>query len=262
VRHYRLPLGLLQPGDPADFQLVDDLQTFRPREVWLRGRCAARDGVPLLPNGEPAVENTFAARPLAAEAFRIPAREGRRVRVIGVSDGELVTRHLTETPTVSGGLVAADAERDIAKLVVVNRYAPAPPALALVTGFGLRRGALASSVAHDSHHLIAVGASDDALAAALNEVIHHRGGLAVADSNRKVLTSLPLPLAGLISTEPAETVARAYSYCDRLAKLLGSRLTAPFMTLSFLALSVIPSLKLTDKGLFDGEAIRHVSLFV
>ncbi|NLG00557.1 MAG: adenine deaminase, partial [Lentisphaerae bacterium] len=111
------------------------------------------------------------------------------------------------------------------------------------------------------HHIIAIGASDNALAAAINEVVHHRGGLAVADSNRKILTSLPLPLAGLISTEPAERVAKAYSDCDRLAKILGSPLSAPFMTLSFLALSVIPSLKLTDKGLFDGQVFRHVPLF-
>jgi adenine deaminase len=262
VRHYRLPLGLLQPGDPADFQLVDDFQTFKPREVWLRGQCVARDGVALLPNGEPAIDNHFAARPFAADAFRIPAQVGRRIRMIGVRDGQLTTAHLTGMPTVNGGFAEADPARDIAKLAVCNRYTPAPPAVALVKGFGLRRGALAASIAHDSHHLIAIGATDGALAAAVNEVIHHKGGIAVADDNRKILTSLPLPLAGLISTEPAESVARAYSDCDRLAKILGARLAAPFMTLSFLALPVIPSLKLTDKGLFDGETFRHVPLFV
>lgn len=261
VRHYRLPLGLLQPGDSADFQIVDDLRTFQPREVWLRGQCVAREGVSLLPAGEPRVENNFAARPITADALRIPAQPGRRVRVIGVRDGELITAHLFETPSESQGAVTADPERDLAKLVVCNRYAPAAPAVGFVKGFGLRRGALATSVAHDSHHVLAIGASDDALTAAINEVVHHRGGLAVADSNRKILTSLPLPLAGLISTEPAERVAKAYSDCDRLAKILGSPLSAPFMTLSFLALSVIPSLKLTDKGLFDGEAFRFVPLF-
>lgn len=262
VRHYRLPLGLLQPGDSADFQIVEDFQTFKPREAWLRGHCVARDGVPTLANGEPVIENNFIAQQLAANAFRIPVQTGARVRVIGVDDGKLLTRHLTDTPTVRDGCVVADADRDIAKLAVVNRYTPAPPALALVKGFGLKRGAIASSISHDSHNLIAIGTSDDAIAAALNEVIHHKGGLAIADSNRKILTSLPLPLAGLISPEPAETVARAYSDCDRLAKILGSRLASPFMTLSFLALPVIPSLKLTDKGLFDGEAFRHVPLFV
>ena len=260
VRHYRLPLGLLQPGDPADFQIVENFQTFKPREVWLRGQCVARDGESLLPNGEPVIDNEFAAQPLATAALRIPAQAGSKVRVIGVNDGKLVTDNLLETPTVQDGAIVPDTERDLAKLVVVNRYAPAPPALALVQGFGLRRGALASSISHDSHNLIAIGTSDDAIAAALNEVIHHKGGLAVADSNRKILTSLPLPLAGLISADPIETVARAYSDCDRLAKILGSRLTAPFMTLSFLALPVIPSLKLTDRGLFDGDAFKHVPL--
>ncbi len=262
VLHYKLPLGLLQLGDPADFMLLDDLQTFTPREVWLRGQCVARNGVSLLPLGEPVVRNNFSAALLKPEALRIPAHKEGPVRIIGVHDGQLITSHLSETPTVRDGFVVADTRRDIAKLVVYNRYTPAQPAVALVKGFGLKRGAIASSVAHDSHHMIAVGCTDEALAAAINEVIMRQGGLAVADNNFKILTSLALPLAGLISLEPAEAVARAYSDCDRLAKLLGSTLTAPFMTLSFLALPVIPKLKLTDKGLFDGEAFQHVSLFV
>jgi len=262
VFHYKLPLGLLQPGDTADFQIVDNFQTFKPREVWLRGQCVARDGVSLLPAGEPAVQNNFAAEPIATDALRIRAQGHQRVRVIGVRDGQLITGHHIEEPPLHDGLVVADTERDILKLVVCNRYTPAPPAVALVKGFGLRRGAIASSVSHDSHHIIAVGATDEALAAAVNEVIAHRGGLAVADSNRKILTALPLPLAGLMSTGSAETVARAYSDCDRLAKIMGIRLTSPFMTLSFLALPVIPSLKLTDKGLFDGTTFQHVPLFV
>jgi adenine deaminase len=133
--------------------------------------------------------------------------------------------------------------------------------VALVKGFGLKRGALASSVAHDAHHIIAVGTTDEALAAAINEVVLYRGGLAVADNNRKVLKALPLPLAGLISAEPAETVARAYSDCTALAKILGTCLTSPFMTLSFLAKPSSPSLTLTDQGLFDGDALRHIPLF-
>lgn len=261
VRHYRLPLGLLQRGDSADFQIVDDFQTFKPREVWLRGRCIARDGTSLLPNGTPVIANNFVAQPVAAADFRIPDQPGRNVRVIGVTDGQLVTTNLTATPTVKNGFVEASPDDDIVKLVVCNRYAPARPAVALVKGFGLKRGALASSVAHDAHHIIAIGTTDNAIAAAINEVIHHKGGLAIADNNRKILTSLPLPLAGLISAEPAETVAHAYSDCDRLAKILGSCLTAPFMTLSFLALSVIPSLRLTDKGLFDSAALLHIPLF-
>ncbi len=259
VRHYRLPLGQLQPGDPADFILVDDLTTFKPREVWLRGACAARDGQPLLPAGVPRLLNAFRAAPVRDADLRLAAPASGPVRVIGVHDGQLVTDHLLETPTTRDGAVCADPERDLLKLVVLNRYAPARPAVGLVRGFGLRRGALASSVAHDSHPIIAVGATDEALAAALNEVILRQGGLAVTDNNRKLLAALPLPLAGLMSDAPAETVARAYSDCDALAKILGSRLAAPFMTLSFLALPVIPHLKLTDQGLFDGDAFRHVA---
>ncbi len=262
VLHYKLPLGLLQPGDTADFMIVDDLQTFRPREVWLRGQCVARDGVSFLPAGEPALENHFSAAFLQPGDLAFPATAGARVRIIGVRDGQLITDHLLEAPPVRDGRVVADTGRDVIKLVVYNRYTPAPPSVALVKGFGLRRGAIASSVAHDSHHIIAAGATDEAIATAINEVILHRGGLAVADNNRKVLASLALPLAGLMSPEPAETVARAYSDCDRLAKLLGTRLASPFMALSFLALPVIPKLKLTDKGLFDGEVFRHVPLFV
>ena len=262
IRHYKLPLGLLQVGDTADFMLLDDLQTFKPREVWLRGRCVARDGQSFLSRGEPCVRNYFAAEMLQPEALRIPCPGGRPARIIGVRDGQLVTSHLVENPASSNGLAVADVERDIVKLVVYNRYTPSKPAVALVKGFGLKRGAIASSVAHDSHHIIAAGVTDEALAAAINEVVLHKGGLAVADNNRKVLTSLALPLAGLMSVEPAEEVARAYAACDALAKILGTCLTSPFMTLSFLALPVIPELKLTDKGLFDGKTFQHVPLFI
>lgn len=263
VKHYKLPIGLLQPGDYADFILVDDLHTFKPREVWLRGKCVVRDGESFLPPGEiSVVPNHFNAVCLELDALKLPKVSSRKIRVIGIRDGQLITDHLIENPVVKEGHIAADPANNLNKLVVYNRYQPAKPAIALVRGFGLTRGALASSIAHDSHNIIAVGATDAALLTAINEVVINKGGLAVADDNRKVLTSLPLPLAGLISTEPAETVARAYSDCDHLAKLLGTRLTAPFMTLSFLALPVIPKLKLTDKGLFDGELFKHVGITV
>ncbi len=262
VRHYRLPLGLLQPGDSADFILVDDLTTFRPREVWLHGECVARDGQSFLPCGETIVRNTFAAGLLQPEDFQIPSAEGRAVRVIGARDGQLVTDHLIEHIQPHGGTLSADPARDLAKLAIVNRYQATRPAVAFVKGLGLSRGAIASSVAHDSHHVICAGATDEALAAAANEVVMRKGGLAVADNNRKILASLPLPLAGLMSTDAPEAVARGYSDCDKLAKILGSKMAAPFMTLSFLALPVIPRLKLTDKGLFDGESFQHVPLFL
>ncbi len=261
VKHYRLPLGLLQPGDTADFQIVEDLESFRPREVWLRGCLIARDGISMLAQGVPKLQNNFAALPIANDALRIPAEGRNSVRVIGVHDGILLTDHLTLQPALSKGEVISDTSRDIIKLVIYNRYKPAPPAVALVQGFGLKRGAIASSVAHDSHHIIAAGVTDKALASAINAVVNSKGGLVVADEDGQVLARLPLPLAGLISPEPAETVARGYAECDCRAKELGTKLAAPFMTLSFMALPVIPSLKLTDKGLFDGVIFRHVPLF-
>ncbi|MDD3545032.1 MAG: adenine deaminase [Kiritimatiellae bacterium] len=260
VRHYGLPLGLLQVGDSADFQIVDDLESFRPREVWLRGQPVARDGASLLTVGVPEILNHFAALPLAPEALRIPAESTRNIRVIGVHDGMLLTDHLSLAPTILGGAVVADNARDIIKLVVYNRYQPAPPAIGMIRGFGIKHGAIASSVAHDSHHIVAAGVTDTALASAINAVVNDKGGLAVAEQDGRILARLPLPLAGLMSPEPAEAAAHAYAQCDRRAKELGSVLAAPFMTLSFMALPVIPSLKLTDKGLFDGVAFRHVPL--
>ncbi|MFA5205428.1 MAG: adenine deaminase [Lentisphaeria bacterium] len=262
VRHYKLPLGLLQVGDSADFMLLNDLSTFKPHEVWLRGRCVARDGQSFLPEGTPVVRNHFGARMIQASALRLPVSGNPPIRIIGVRDGQLITDHLTEMAAVSNGFAVADTGRDIIKLVVCNRYTPAPPAVAFAKGFGLRRGAIASSVAHDSHHIIAAGVTDEAIAAAINDVVLCQGGLAVADNHHNVLASLALPLAGLMSLAPPEVVARAYADCDRLAKILGARLSAPFMTLSLLALPVIPDLKLTDQGLFDGRTFRHVPLFV
>ena len=261
VLHYRLPLGLLQPGDSADFILLEDFDTFEPREVWLRGRRVARDGRPLLPGGEPCAQNRFAAGLLRPEDLRVAAPAGRRLRVIRVLDAQEATECALAAPPVRDGFAVADTSRDLAKLVVCNRYAPAPPAVGFVSGFGLARGALASSVAHDSHHIIAIGATDEALAAAINDVVMRRGGLVVADNNRKVLAALPLPFAGLMSCRPAEEVARAYRDCDALARLFGSRLASPFATLSFLSLPVLPRLRLTDKGLYDADAARYVPLF-
>lgn len=259
VRHYKLPLGLLQPGDPADFQIVADLHNFKPREVWLRGQCVARDNISFMPSGSPICENNFNATPVTATDLSVAIPESLRLRVIGVHDGELITDHLLMDLPPSQNF-ESDTTLDLCKLVVVNRYAPTKPAIAFIKGFGLKRGALASSIAHDSHHIIAVGTTDAALTAAINEIIAHRGGLAVADNNYKVICSLPLPLAGLISDQPTTAVARAYSDCTQLAKILGSPLHAPFMTLSFLALPVIPHLKLTPQGLFDSHTFSHLPL--
>jgi adenine deaminase len=259
IRHYGLSLGLLQVGDPADFILTDDLTQFRVRAAYLAGREVARDGQSLLPATTTETINNFAAPPITREALALRA-ESDRIRVIEATDGQLITGGGITQATVRDGLAVADPEHDVLKLVVVNRYQAARPAVAFVRGFGLRRGALASSVAHDSHNVVAVGVSDDELCGAINAVIANRGGLSVQAGSQ--LQVLPLPVAGLMAAGSCETVAADYSRLDRQAKELGSSLRAPYMTLSFMALLVIPSLKLSDRGLFDGNRFEFVPLFV
>jgi adenine deaminase len=184
------------------------------------------------------------------------AAESERIRVIAALDGELVTRELFATPRQEEGCWVPDPDQDLAMLLVLNRYAAAPPALAFVRGFGLARGALASSVAHDSHNIVAVGADLDDLLRAVNTLVAGRGGIAVAAGGR--VDHLPLPVAGLMSDADGDRVAARYAALDARAHALGSPLRAPFMTLSFMALLVIPELKLSDRGLFDGRAFRFV----
>jgi len=249
VRHYGLPVGLLQEGDPADLVEVDDLKNFRVRRTWVDGRLVAQEGRPLAPRTTVTPVNVFRAGPKRAEDFQWKAQAGKRVRVIEAIDGQIVTGETVETPKVEQGWVVCDTARDLLKLTVVNRYADAPPAVALVRNFGLKRGALASSVAHDSHNVVAVGASDAELARAVNLVIQHGGGLSFASN--EVEKALPLPIAGLMATGEAAAVGAAYRELSELARAAGCKLQAPYMCLSFLALLVIPQLKLSDKGLFD-----------
>lgn len=257
-KHYGLPTGLLQVGDPADMIVVDDLQGFRVRLTYIDGRLVADDGQSRLERIAAPALNRWGASPKQLEQFRIPARDGL-VRVIGATDGELVTTELHLRPRQENGQLVADTANDILKLTVVNRYADAPPALGFIRGFGLKRGALASSVAHDSHNIVAVGTSDEELCTVVNAVIEAKGGLAVADGNQ--IDVLPLEVAGLMGRD-GDAIAAGYARLDATARGLGTSLRAPFMTLAFMALLVIPSLKLSDKGLFDGRAFRLVPLFV
>jgi adenine deaminase len=260
VEHYRLPTGLLREGDRADFIVVDDLRDFRVRETSVAGRPVARDGKSLVPPSVPATPNRFRAAAFTAEDFAIRAAGPAEVRAIEVADGQLVTGEARARLVPRDGILEPDLASDTLVLAVVNRYEPAPPALAFVRHLGLRRGAIASSVAHDSHNVVAAGADRASLAAAVNAVFAMRGGLAVADGT--TVETLPLPIAGLMSDRPAEEVAERYARLSAGAKALGSPLRAPFMTLSFLALLVIPALKLGDRGLFDARAFRFVPVTV
>ncbi|MCK9294064.1 MAG: adenine deaminase [Desulfobulbaceae bacterium] len=255
VLHYHLPVGLLRLGDAMDAALVADLRDFRVLKVWLDGNLAAAEGRTLLPKVGVAPVNNFRARPITAADLQLPAGKGP-LPVIEAMDGELITRELLLEPRRAGGVPVPDTERDILLLCVVNRYEEAPPALAMIRGFGLQKGALASSVAHDSHNVIGVGADAHSLCRAVNAVIEAKGGIAVTDARGVEL--LPLPIAGLMSDDDGQEVGRRYAELDRLAHGLGSGLRAPFMTLSFMALLVIPELKLSDRGLFDGRYFRFV----
>ncbi|MFQ5860324.1 MAG: adenine deaminase, partial [Dehalococcoidia bacterium] len=255
ARYFRLEgLGGIGPGYWASLLVLDDLREFRIREVYYRGRLVARDGQALfdvkLPH-EPAVLNTMQVKPFTVADLALRALAGDTFPVIEIVPGQILTRRVEMRVRRSNGAILPDPERDLLKLVVVERHrATGNIGAGLVKGFGLQRGALATSVAHDSHNIVAVGASDEETYAAVQEVVRNQGGLVVA-AGGKALASLPLPLAGLLSTEPLEMVARRIEEMEALAAELGCRAPSPFSVLSFLALPVIPELKLTDRGLVD-----------
>lgn len=258
VDHYGLQVGLLQVGDPADFIVLRDLEKFEVVSTWIDGRKVAETGASLLPFLPAPAINKFDAQPIRDADLLIRA-ESDRAFVIEVEDGQLITTSSKVKVRAIDGFVQSDPEQDVLKMAVLNRYSAASPAVALVKNFGIRSGAIASSVAHDSHNIIAVGVSDADIAAAINLVVKAQGGVALVDGDRKDV--LPLPVAGLMSNADGYEVAEQYEALDKGAQDLGSPLTSPFMTLSFCALLVIPHLKLSDRGLFDGDKFEFTPLF-
>lgn len=263
VEHYGLAVGQLRVGDPADFIEVDSLagDGFNVDRVWIDGQLVAQRGETLIPRVAAPVVNRFVPHHVQPEDFAVRAQANRMLQVIEALDGQLITNRLPMAPLTVEGLALSDPSRDVLKMVVVNRYREAPPAMAFVKNFGLREGAMASSVAHDSHNVIAVGVNDDDLAAAVNAVMDAGGGLSAVSHRQGDHWVLPLPVAGLMATGTCAEVAHAYQELDAAVKQWGSPLRAPFMTLSFMALLVIPSLKLSDLGLFDGTQFQLTPLF-
>ena len=255
IEHYKLPIGCARVGDAADLIVVDDLVEFKPRRTYIQGRLVAEDGVSHIERLPSSTPNKFNCTPKRPEDFRVPATVDDLL-VIEPYDGQLITGKVTMRPTVRDGACIPDPDRGLLKIAVVNRYADAPAAVGWITNLGLHRGALASCVAHDSHNIVAVGANDEDLCAAVNAVISAKGGISLADGCLQM--SLPLPVAGIMSDGDAYTVAREYSAIDLAAKALGCTMSAPFMTLSFMALLVIPHLKMSDLGLFDGDSFSFV----
>ncbi|MGF7214699.1 adenine deaminase [Spirosoma lacussanchae] len=262
VLHYRLPVGLLREGDPADYIVVDDLERFTVRQTVINGTVVAETGQSYIPDLRSEWVNQFNCSPKQADEFQVSGQAGIPMRVIEALDGQLITNELHVEPTLAKGLIVPDTDRDLLKLVVVNRYQNAPPAVAFIRNFGLKHGAIASSVGHDSHNITAVGCDDASLCRAINLVIEARGGLsAVSGLPVGHESILALPVAGLMTDTDGYEVATQYSELDRFAKAeLGSTLAAPYMTLSFMALLVIPNLKLSDRGLFSGEQFQMTSL--
>lgn len=259
VVHYNLPVGILRTGDPADFLIVDDLQSFAVLETYIDGRLVGKEGTSFVNPVSVEPLNNFSAQIKSVSHFALHGGKGS-MRVIEAIDGEIVTGSILCRSKSDSGLAVSDTSRDILKMCVVNRYADAPPAMGFVKNFGLTRGAISSSISHDSHNIIAVGTDDYSLCRAINCIIKRKGGISLVDGNEEKV--LPLPVAGIMSSDDGWTVARRYEELERSAKMLGSKLQSPFMTLSFMALPVIPKLKLTDKGLFDSEQLCFVDLFV
>jgi adenine deaminase len=259
VEHYSLDVGMLRVGDPADFIVVNDLTDFRVEETYLDGTLVAKGDECLMPKFETEVINNFVASLISVDQLNLPGKSDR-VHVIDAIDGQLITNRLVENCIIENGNAVPDVDNDILKIVVVNRYKQAEPSIAFVKGFGLKSGAFASSVAHDSHNVVAVGTNDSDLTAAINAVIDSKGGLSVSDSGQTDV--LPLPVAGLMSTESCESVGNHYSQLNERLNQIGVSIRSPFMTLSFMALLVIPSLKISDKGLFDGNKFEITNLFV
>ncbi len=257
AKHYNLGTGFLQPGQPADFILVDDYHTMNVIETWINGQNVYGKGVVNFEYKEPDPLNRFNCSGITPGDISVK-RKKDKIRVIQAFDKELLTREiLVKAP--AGMFVDADPENDLLKIVVKDRYFDSPPAVGFIRGFGLRGGAFASSVAHDSHNIICVGSCDEDIVTAVNEVVKLRGGLAVSVKGK--VTSMQLKIAGIMSDQSCENVAAEYEALTQRVKAFGCKLSAPFMTLSFMALLVIPELKISDSGLFDGNRFCHVPLF-
>lgn len=259
VKHYNLDVGLLKVDDAADFIVVEDLKDFKTLQTYIDGQLVFDKCKCIIPSVKFENLNNFSCSKKVAREFKITS-SSTKIRVIEAIDDQLVTNEMIVESKIKNGILVTNIYNDILKISVINRYKNQEPAVAFIKGFGLKTGAIALSVGHDSHNIVAVGVSDEALCKAVNLIIENRGGIcAVSDSEEKIVA---LPVAGIMSDRDGYTVGKHYAEIDIFAKTLGCNLKSPFMTLSFMALLVIPSLKLSDKGLFDGSKFQFTSLEV
>jgi len=256
--HYKMDLGLLRVNDAADFVVVEDLINFRVLQTYIDGELVAENGKSFINGNVSQPINNFNCLEQSVKDFSIKHENENKILVIEALEGQLITNQLLVSPKIKAGEIVSDVDNDILKLVVINRYTKAPISKAFVKNFGLKQGAIASTVAHDSHNIIAVGIDDESICKAVNLVIKSKGGVSCVSSQTEMI--LALPIAGLMSNEDGYRVADSYIAIDKMAKNeLGSTLEAPFMTLSFMALLVIPHIKLSDLGLFDGDHFKFFS---
>jgi adenine deaminase len=259
VHHYKLDVGTLKQGDVADFIVVEDLKDFNVLQTYVNGELVAQNGSSFIANVDFEILNNFNTEKKRISDFEFHSAADH-IRVIEALDGELVTNEIECESLIVDGNLVSNIENDVLKMAMVNRYQNEDPSVAFIKNFGLKKGAIASSVGHDSHNIIAVGVSDEMICKAVNVLIENKGGICVVSEELNEV--VPLPVAGIMSDQPAEIIGQEYARLDQLAKELGSILGAPFMTLSFMGLLVIPSLKLSDKGLFDGSKFQFTSLEV
>jgi adenine deaminase len=259
VKHYNLEVGLLQKDDFADFIIVDNLKEFNVLETYINGELVAKNGKSFVKPVDFEVLNNFNTNKKNIADFRFDS-SAKKINVIEALDGELVTNKIEAAAFIEDGNLISNTETDVLKMTVVNRYKNEVPSIAFIKNFGLKEGAIASSVGHDSHNIIAVGVSDEMICKAVNLIIENRGGVCAVNQSEEKIVSLPV--AGIMSDLSAEEIGKQYAALDKMAKQMGSKLRSPYMTLSFMALLVIPSLKLSDKGLFDGTSFKFTSLEV
>ena len=258
IDHYKLPTGKMKIGDPANFIVVHDLISFEVNATYINGILVAEKGISFIAPVQETTINQFDAALITAMQLKMYAKDypnqNGRIPVIEAIDGQLITNCIWMSPTEKEHCLVTNTQSDVLKMVVYNRYKTAAPSIAFIKNFGFTHGAIASTVAHDSHNIIAVGVDDESIATAINSVIQEKGGISCV--NKTETKILALPVAGLMSTADPYEVAKQYTIIDAMSKALGSQLGSPFMTLSFMALLVIPHLKLSDQGLFDGDQFK------
>ena len=259
VEHYNMNIGILQKNDAADFIVVEDLINFKVLKTYIDGKLVAENGKSFIKHIDFEKPNNFNTSKKQLIEFDVSS-SASKIRVIEALEGQLITNEIHHKPKIDNGKIISDTENDILKMAVVNRYENAPPAIAFIKNFGLKSGAIASSVAHDCHNIVVVGTSDEEICKAVNILIENKGGICAVNGTEN--KSLALPVAGIMSDKDGWETGKLYQEIDAMSKQLGSTLKAPFMTLSFMALLVIPDLKLSDKGLFSGNSFSFVDLEV